>query len=115
MASTRFCNDRYEYNEQQKQHASICNNRLHEQRTKAYDYQHIDFGLFVSHMPNQFISKNAVDVESQLYGIRASDLVNKRIHVTPDTVSYANRSFVERLPVIMPAPMFHEPNRPFIP
>jgi len=70
-----------------------------------------DNGLIHGRIPGTRIANNTVDIESNLRGIRANDMVNGAPHMTPDVKKFENASFAKSVPLIMPAPLNHEPNQ----
>ena len=116
MASTRLNNCKGEYNLEQEMNVNMKDNRLYELRTRAHKTSLPDAGIYVSHIPNYMLSKNAVDVESQLYGIGATNLVEEKAKVEPEYIQQSTTSFFERLPQVLPQPMVcTKDQRPIIP
>lgn len=113
MASTRNINNPNDYAMRQ---------RLY---TGAYDY--LAFTSFcvspntaqpelysASFLPRHLLCSNSIDVESQLFGINASNLVTPAKKVTPENKQLPTVSFFDRQPCYMPQNLTVEPNqRPF--
>ena len=116
MSSTRFKNDPIEYKLEQQVNHLICNNRVYEGRNVAYEHVLPDAGIYVSHMPNYILSNNATDVESSLYGIGSSNLVEPKTFQQPQSIYHASKSFFDRPITLMPEPFVHQLHqRPVIP
>ena len=116
MTSTRISNCKGEYNLEQLMNINMKENRLYEMRTRANQTSLPDAGIYVSHIPNYMLSRNAVDVESQLYGIGSTNLVEEKVDVEPDYIKYPTLSFFDRLPQVLPQPMIcRKDQRPIIP
>ena len=65
-------------------------------------------------MPREAFSHNSVEIESSLFGINATNLVNPQAPVQPKLKQLPEKSFFERLPMYMPEPLVVERNqRPF--
>ena len=116
MASTRFINSKGEFALEQRMNSSIVDNRLYEQRTLAYDTRNSTFGVFDGRRPNYTLSRNATDVESQLYGIGSTNLVNPRTPVRPRSITNPDITFFKRPNQHFPNPLVIEKcQRPVIP
>jgi hypothetical protein len=59
-------------------------------------------------MSRETFAKNAIDIESALFGINATNLVNPQKPVTLDLKTLPDIAFFERLPVVMPLPLVVE-------
>lgn len=71
-------------------------------------------GITPSHMPRDTLSYNPVDIETYLFGIGSTDLVNKRETIRPDLRKVETISYFDRIQMIMPEPLIVEKNqRPF--
>lgn len=116
MSSTRFKNDIGEYTLEQRINKNVCSNRIATLRTRNSRLGLPELGFNPSHIPSQQLSYNAVDVESQLYGIGTSNLVTPHVHVTPKLISHSNISYFSKPELILPQPFVHKGNqRPIIP
>lgn len=72
-------------------------------------------GLLGASFPNTLLSANAVDIESQLYGIGSSNLESHLPSVTPDIRYLKSLSIADRNDVILPKELIITPNqRPLI-
>lgn len=116
MSSTRLVNSKGEYACEQRRNNSIVTNRLFEQRTIAHDTRDSTFGVFDGHRPNYTLSKNATDIESQLYGIGSSNLVQSKTPAIPRFIRNSEISFFDRPKQFLPDPLVIENcQRPVIP
>jgi len=71
-------------------------------------------GYRPTHMSRDTLSNNSVDIESFLYGINSTNLVNPQPPVKPQLKTVPTIDFFERLPIIMPLPLVVEKNqRPY--
>ena len=71
-------------------------------------------GITPSHMPREAFSKNSVCIESALFGINSTNLVNPQIPVKPELIKLPEVSYFERIPLFIPEPLVIENNqRPF--
>ena len=114
MASTRNINTTPNYNLQQ----GFFNNGekyvLHPQKKFSNQDAFPCFGINVGHMPLKNLSYNGTDVESALFGIDSTNLVNPRAQVCNKPVSMPDISFFERNKVFLPEPLVMVDNqRPF--
>ena len=62
-------------------------------------------GLLAGRMASNTLSKNACDVESQLFGIGATNLVNPQVEVVPQYTSRKSLNVMEKTPLLMPEPL----------
>ena len=71
-------------------------------------------GITPSHMPRNTLSNNPVAIESSLFGIGSTNLVDPQKPTKPELKKIPTMNFFERTPLILPAPL--EPlkdQRPF--
>lgn len=116
MSSTRNNNCRGDYCLQQKsyKHSADYNNFTNSQYGSAYKNAIPCVGITPSHMPRDVLSKNSVDIESSLFGINSTNLVNPQSPVVPNLVTLPEISYFNRLPVSMPKPLvIQNDQRPF--
>jgi len=113
MASTRNKNTAGNY---QLEQWSLEQSRTH----KAYLYQpngqaittHIPGnGLLNSWLPRTQLSSNSVDVESYLRGTGTTNLVDPKPDVIPYITPQSSLSVAERTPLIIPKPLYVEPEQ----
>ncbi len=71
-------------------------------------------GIMPSHMPREAFSCNSVDIESALFGINSTNLVETQKPVVPHMTRLPEVSFFGRMQLIMPDPLVVEKfQRPF--
>lgn len=109
---------------------NTCSNYCLEQRmtTKSFDY--IEYrngasgaaynpalpcmGIMPSQMPRELFSRNSIDIESALFGINSTNLVETQKPVVPQLKTLPNVSFFGQMKLIMPDPLVVEKfQRPF--
>lgn len=73
-------------------------------------------GINIGGMPNSVLSSNAVDIESELYGIGLTNLVKPYREITPRINVLPMVSFFPRDKTLLPEPLVVENDqRPIIP
>lgn len=119
MSSTRLKNDPSEYVLEQYTNKGIRYNRTQLYRTTANKTVMPNLGIYPSHMPKHVLATNATDIESDLFGIHSTDLLNPRKPCTPDIKisSFPYQAYFQRdLEVLMPRDLILENDqRPIIP
>ena len=71
-------------------------------------------GIIPSHMPRDAFSRNSVDIESALFGINSTNLVETQKPVVPQLITLPEVSFFGRMQLLMPDPLVVEKfQRPF--
>lgn len=109
---------------------NTCSNYCLEQRmtTKSLDY--IEYkngaagaaykaalpcmGIIPGQMPREAFSRNSIDIESALFGINSTNLVETQKPVVPELKTLPEISFFGRMQLIMPDPLIVEKfQRPF--
>jgi len=109
---------------------NTCSNYCLEQRitTKSLDY--IEYkngaaggaykaalpcmGIIPSQMPRELFSRNSIDIESALFGINSTNLVETQKPVVPQLTTLPEISFFGRMQMVMPDPLVVEKHqRPF--
>ena len=71
-------------------------------------------GITPSHMPRNTLSHNPVEIESSLFGINSTNLVDPQPPPMPELKHVSEVSYFERLPLLMPDPLVVEKKqRPF--
>jgi hypothetical protein len=116
MASTSNKNTASDYCLQQRSYTDSLKYTEYEysQSGRAYVNAIPCVGITPSHMPREAFSNNSVEIESALFGINSSNLVNPQAPVKPSLKQLPERSFFNRMPMYMPEPMVIEKNqRPF--
>jgi hypothetical protein len=70
-------------------------------------------GLMNGRIPASQLSYNYTDIESNLFGINSTNLVQPETPVTPAIKNLKSLSIIDRLPVILPNPIIIENNQRF--
>ncbi len=71
-------------------------------------------GLLPGRIAHTQLAFNACDVESQLFGIGSTNLVNPKSAVKPDLKPIQSLNVIEKLPIFIPEPLVVEKNqRPY--
>ena len=116
MASTRNNNTKGDYCLQQRDYkdARIYLDYKYSQVGRAYENALPCLGSNPSHMPRSAFSKNSVCIESALFGINSTNLVNPQTPVEPKLKILPEVSYFKRVPLFIPEPLVVENNqRPF--
>jgi len=118
MASTRNKNYSGNYCLEQKQFANSAQYTLYpnSQYGAAYDTMMPGNGVNPGQIPGNQLSNNAVQIESFLFGINSTNLVDPKPHyIEPELKNLGTVNFFERSPRIMvPQPLVIEKNqRPY--
>jgi len=65
-------------------------------------------------MPRELFSRNSIDIESALFGINSTNLVETQKPVVPQLTTLPEISFFGRMQMVMPDPLVVEKHqRPF--
>ena len=116
MASTRNNNTQGNYCLQQSSYKDSLNyfEYKNSQQGSAYRNALPCLGITPSHMPREAFSKNSVQIESSLFGINSTNLVNPENPTVPELIKLPEVSYFERIQTIMPEPVVIQKNqRPF--
>jgi hypothetical protein len=116
MASTRNINTKGNYCLEQKQNSGINDWQLYTNGAGgiAYNTQLPGLGFNVAQIPRNKLSHNPEDIESFLFGINSTNLVNPTPDLTPEFKCLNTIDLFERRPVIMPVPQaISKSQRPF--
>ena len=116
MASTRNLNTPGNYNLEQRQYRDMETYTLYpnSQYGAAYSTMLPGNGVNPGQVPWNKLSNNAVQIESFLFGINSTNLVDPQAPVMPELKTLPEYSFFDRVPLIMPTPLVIEKNqRPF--
>ena len=71
-------------------------------------------GIIPGQMARDVFSRNSVDIESALFGINSTNLVETQKPVVPELITLPEISFFDRMKLIMPDPLVVEKSqRPF--
>ena len=68
---------------------------------QAYDVSMPSLGITPSRMPWNTLSNNPADIESSLFGINSTNLVNPQPEVIPELKHIPVKSYFETIPLIM--------------
>jgi hypothetical protein len=116
MASTRNKNTKNDYCLQQGSYTSSRNyiDYKYSQVGRAYENAIPCVGIMPSHMPREAFSNNSVEIESALFGINSTNLVNPEKPVVPQLKQLPEKAFFDRLPMYMPEKLVIQTDqRPF--
>ena len=114
MTSTRNINSKSDYEMEQKQNTKESAHILNPDRLFANNNAYPCFGVNVGHMPLENLSSNGVDVESALFGINSTNLVNPQAPVNANVKNMPDVAFFERRKPFLPESLVVEKNqRPF--
>jgi hypothetical protein len=116
MASTRNKNTPGDYCLQQRQYVDSREYAIYKNSAagEAYSTQLPGNGLLPGQVPWNKLSNNSADIESFLFGINATNLVNPAPCLTPDLRCLSTANVFESEPVFVPEPLVVEKRqRPF--
>lgn len=116
MASTRNNNSRGNYCLQQKAYSKAREYETfaNSQYGEAFKPAIPSIGITPSHMPWNTLSNNPVMIESALFGINSTNLVNPAPPTVPELKTAQEVAFFDRVPLIMPTPLIIDNSqRPF--
>ena len=116
MDSTQNKNTKSDYCLQQRDFRGIFTHTtyVNGQNGKAYVDALPEIGYLPTYMSRESFSKNSVDIESSLFGINSTNLVDPQAPIVPELKTLPEYSFFDRVPLIMPTPLVIEKNqRPF--
>ena len=116
MASTRNINTKGNYILEQREYRNMENYTLYQnsQYGAAYDTKLPGNGVNPAQIPWNQLSNNAADIESFLFGINSTNLVNPAGCLYPELKTLQTANFFEKEKVLMPEPMAVEKRqRPF--
>jgi hypothetical protein len=110
MTSTRNKNMPGEYKLEQRQFCLANEYELYKnsQYGNAYRNALPCLGFNPSHMPRQTFAYNAIDIESEMFGINSTNLVKPQAPVVAQPKSVPTIKFFNTLPLIMPLPLVIE-------
>ena len=107
MASTRNKNTSGNYCLQQREYKQQDDWRLYKNGANgfAYDTRLPGNGLNPGQFPWQTLSHNPADIESFLFGINSTNLVNPAPPLTPELICLQNANVFEKPTIYMPEPL----------
>ena len=114
MSSTRNKNSPGDYKLEQTINTNISEYKTYVSSTVAAQTYFAGDGLLGGKTPRQALCENYCDVESALFGIGSTNLVNPKAPVKPDLNPVQSLNVIDRLPVFVPEPLVIETSqRPF--
>ena len=116
MASTRNNNTPGNYCLQQSSYKDSLNYFEYKNAQQGCAYKNAlpSLGITPSHMPREAFSKNSVQIESSLFGINSTNLVNPEKPILPKLIKLPEVSYFEKIQTFMPEPIVINNNqRPF--
>ena len=105
MASTRNINTKSDYCIRQQSYNNSEKYALNPLKRTAYKSAEPEFGIFVGYMPSNQLSRNPVDIESALFGINSTNLVEPQKPVVPLLKKLPEVKFMKRIPLIKNEPV----------
>ena len=115
MSSTRNKNMPNDFHMKQKEYTKKAEYTTYKHKRTAYQNNLPCTGVNMGNMPNNVLSWNSTDIESSLYGIGSTNLVQKKGQVTPRIKYLDYLSFSDRMRTYLPEPLVIENcNRPKI-
>jgi hypothetical protein len=116
MASTRSKNTPGDYQGER----NINNNTVDYYTNKKYSYgtpvtsYYPGEGLLQGRVASENLSHNNIDIETQLFGIGSTNLVNPKVNQRPEIKPLQSLSVIDRIPIIVPEPLIiHKDQRPY--
>lgn len=113
MASTRNKNTPGNYHLEQWSKQKI-NNELHythQPNGKSVMTNHPGDGLLTGKIASCNLSKNFVDIESSLFGIGSTNLVNPLPPIKPDIYDLKSLNVIEKQKIFIPEPLTVQSNQ----
>jgi hypothetical protein len=113
MASTRNKNTPGNYCLEQREYAGSANYNLYKNSAHgtAYTTKLPGNGMNPAQIPWNQMSSNAPDIESFLFGIGSTNLVNPAPTFVPRLTTLASSNLFEKTPVLVPEPLVIEKNQ----
>ena len=113
MASTRNKNDRgnYESEERGRQEQRLYSMFMNQGNGQAFTNHLPGDGLLGGQIGPFALSRNFADIESSLKGIGSTNLVTPMAPVHPQLKEVKHLDIIDRIPLIMPAPLRHTKNQ----
>jgi hypothetical protein len=113
MASTRNRNTPGNYAAEQAAYNHACDQFLYKNQASgmAFTTHFASDGLLMGRMGSMALSENFADVESELRGIGATNLVKPRGPIEPVAKPIQSLRMIDRLPVLLPKEVRVDPNQ----
>jgi len=104
MASTRNNNTPGNYKLEQRAYSSAREQiqYVHGSSGKAYNNSFAELGMNPSYMSRTILSDNSVDIETSLFGINSTNLVNPMSPIIPELTTLPSTSFFNLPKLFMP-------------
>jgi hypothetical protein len=68
-------------------------------------------GLLAGNVSRTQLAHNSCDVESSLFGIGSTNLVQARHEIVPEIAQLKSLNVIDRLPIMVPSPLIVESNQ----
>jgi hypothetical protein len=111
MASTRNKNSQGDYKLEQWSNTQDINYKTYTSFGKPISTYLPGDGLLAGRVGATELSHNNHDIESFLFGIGSTNLVNPNTQTVPEIKPLKSVSIIDRLPVMIPDPLVIEPNQ----
>ena len=113
MTSTRNKNTQGNYYLEQKSFSLMNKYDLYKQSQYglAHNTSMPDIIYRPSFLPRETLSKNPIEIESLLFGINSTNLVEPKKPIKPQLKTLPTNKFFERNPIIMPKSLVIEKNQ----
>lgn len=110
MTSTRNKNTRGNYCLEQRQYTNAAVHSLYVNSSsgEAWDTKLAGDGVLQGAMPSTKLSTNSADIESFLFGIGTTNLVDPMTSFTPELTENGSRDFFTKAPTYIPEPLVVE-------
>ena len=111
MASTRNINMKNDYCLEARSYEKKSDYNLFKNKRIANKTMMPCAGVNIGHIPNSELSWNAVNIESQLFGIGSTNMVENKAFEALRAKKMDNISFFDRMEVYIPEPLALEKNQ----
>jgi len=113
MASTRNKNTQGNYNLEQRSSTLSSSYKLYANSSHgaAYTTQLAGNGLNPGQIPGNKLSHNTADIESFLFGINSTNLVNPSVNPKPELAKLTSIHIFDKPTTTMPVPLYLEKNQ----
>ena len=105
MSSTRNRNNMADYKQESKAYLHAIDHMTLPISGEAATTHFAGNGLLMGRMANHSLSKNACDIETQLFGIGSTNLVSHKAIIENKPKSLQSLNVMERTTLIIPAPL----------
>lgn len=106
MASTRNKNSPGDYKSEKLSYIERHLNIMDIQKQTADNKCFPGNGLLQGSVPSRDLANNYTDIESTLFGIGSTNLVQSLPVVVPDIQSYRSLNIIDKTPMFVPAPLY---------